>query len=243
MEGHMQGGHRRRTRQAQDHPSLPQCTGLQTPRHQPNKRISGQVLLVAAASQGCTRICQRMHPMSTKQSKYTSPEGASKSDHTNNRGTTIPNHIYGLHRKITRIGRIRFHPDYHGPQLHKNTNCDTLQGDDNGWRSSWTILTTNFPQIRTAIQDHQRQGPQIHIEVHERTMSPYGDNSKRIHSLSPPNRWTIRKIQSVARTILTFLGGPPTNELASLSTFSWICTQLLEKRGNRAIPIRNPYGV
>ena len=86
MEGHMQGGHRRRTRQAQDHPSLPQCTGLQTPRHQPNKRISGQVLLVATASKdvqeyvkGCAQCQQNKantHPQKVPLNPITPTIGA-----------------------------------------------------------------------------------------------------------------------------------------------------------------------
>ena len=73
-----------------------------------------------------------MRPMSTEQSKYPSPEGSSEPNHADNRGFTIPNHIYGFHHETTRVGGIRLHLDHYGPRLYKNANRDTLQRNDNG---------------------------------------------------------------------------------------------------------------
>ena len=132
VERHMQGNHRRRTRQAQDHTSLSRRTSLRTSQHQLNKRSSGQVLLVAATSQGHSRICQRMRSMSTEQSKHTPSKGPSKPYYANDGSITIPDDIYELYCETTRISRIQFHLNHHRPQLHKNANCNTLKRNDNG---------------------------------------------------------------------------------------------------------------
>ena len=155
VERWMQGDHRRKTGQAQNHPSLPWCTSIWTPRYQLNKGSSGQILLVATADPGCSRVHQGMCSMSTKLSKYASSESPFESHYTNNRSTTIPDYIHGLYCETTRIGGIRFYIDYHGSWLHKNANHDTLQRNNNGWRSSQTIFMTDLPQIWITIQDHQ----------------------------------------------------------------------------------------
>ena len=145
VEGRMQSDHRDGTRQAQNYSSLPRRTCLRTSRYQPDKGTGGQILLVAATSQGGTRIRQRMRPMSTKQSEYPSSESTAKPNYASNRSFTIPDYIYGLYREVTGIGRIRLHPHDHRSRLYKNANRDTLQRDDNSRRSSGAILTADIP--------------------------------------------------------------------------------------------------
>ena len=115
VEGRTKGSHRNGTGETQNHSSLPRRTSLRTSRDQLNERAGGQVLLVAATSQGGTRVRQGMCPMPTKQSKHPSAESSSEPDHANNRGLTISDYIYGLHCETTRVSRIRLYLDHHGP--------------------------------------------------------------------------------------------------------------------------------
>ena len=85
---------------------------------------------------GCTQ-CQ--------QNKVNTPPKSPSEPHLASDGSNaISDDIYGLHHETTRISRIRFYLDHHGPWLHKNANHNTLQRNNNSWRSSQTILTTNL---------------------------------------------------------------------------------------------------
>ena len=155
----MQGNHRGRMGQAQNHTSIPQRTSLWTPRYQPNKGLSSQVLLVAATKQGHPRIRQRMRSMPTKQSKHASSESTLIPHNPDNWSAPLSNHYNGLYCKTTRIGRIRFHSYDYRPRLHQDANRDTLQRNYHSGRSSRAIPATDLSPIWTTLEDNQRPRP------------------------------------------------------------------------------------
>jgi hypothetical protein len=85
--------------------------------------------------------------------------------------------------------------------MHESSCIPPLQNNDHRTRSSQTILQQRLPVVRPTQQGHIRQGPSIHVLLREGPCPATRDQTKRVLSVPPPNRQTIRTDKSMGGTI------------------------------------------
>src|SRR6266702_801595 len=88
------------------------------------------------------------------------------------------------------------------------------------------------------ISDHT-----LYVPIHEVLLSEDRDQTECINGISPTNRWTIRKVKSMARTISTTYMQSATRQLGRCLTYGSICSQLVAKCHNKGNPILTNHGM
>jgi hypothetical protein len=123
--------------------------------------------------------------------------------------------------------------------MYESSRIPPLQNDNHRARSGQTILRQRLPVVRPTRQGHIRQRPPIHILLRKGTRPTTGDQTKRVLSVPPPNRRTIRTNKSVDRTIPPPDHQQRPNRLERLVGNSHHGAQQSQKRHHQHGPIRN----
>jgi hypothetical protein len=93
--------------------------------------------------------------------------------------------------------------------------------------------------VRPTRQSHIRQRPPIYILLRQGTRPTTGDQTKRVHSVPPPDRRTIRTNKSVDRTIPPPDHQQRPNRLERLAGDSHHGAQQSQERHHQHRPIRS----
>ena len=236
----VQGKNRRPTRRHPEKgnpPPIPRPGNQRTPRTRPHHHNHPPTLLVAKHERMDRTIRKRMRQMPTKQEPHeTSKSTPLPHPHTDRR-TPIPDRSNGPDHPTPNQQRIRRHPHDSRPRMHESSRIPPLQNNDHRTRSSQTILRQRLPMVWPTQQGHIRQRPPIHILLREGTRPTTRDQTKRVLSVPPPNRRTIRTDKSMGGTIPPPDHQQRPNRLERLARDSHHGAQQSQKRHHQHRPL------
>ena len=146
-------------------------------------------------------IHQRMHHLSTKQEPHTPTPNPTIQNTSTRQCTTIHTDCNGPHHRTTQKQGIRQYPYNSQPRMHLRRNIPTLHYEHHQTPNCAVILPTRVPLVWTPPENNHRLRPPIHITFRQSPRKRTGNYVEPYNSLSPPNQWTIRKEESMGRTI------------------------------------------